>query len=50
MDYSLHKIIDIDVPFGSHVINIYKALMLLERFSRGEVATEELLCTSDINI
>ena len=30
-------------------INIYNVLMLFERFSREEVATAQLPCTTDIN-
>ena len=52
MDYSLYKIIDIDVPLSNHVLTIQRAhvIMLYEQFFIEEVATAQLPCASDINI
>ena len=50
LDYSLYKILDIDVPFGSHVYYHHNVLMLFKRFSHEEAAIAQLPCASDINI
>ena len=55
LDYSLYKIIDIDVPLSSHVDKYYNVLTLFERcysnmlFNRKEVATAQIPCVSDIS-